>query len=102
MSLFLIEKPTRLSSPGRAMGWQVGPVTFHLQQIIQDLFLFLDVTLRPVQNLPLRTETDKLTGRSATIQTGFADTGAPFSGLRPWDAKSPSFTLLIKSIESLF
>lgn len=56
-------------------------LTFQLQQIIQSLFQFLNMILRLIQNLPLRTETDSAEKPASPPQSWFCGHGSPFPGL---------------------
>lgn len=82
VSLFSIEKP--LALPWERGGeWQVGPITFQLQQIIQSVFQILNMILRLIQHLPLRTETDDAEKSASHCRDWFCGHRCPFPGLRP-------------------
>lgn len=72
------------SSPGRETGggrW--GSITFQLQQIVQGLFQFLNMILRLIQNLPLRTEIDNADGLAFHRRDWLCGHRSPLPGLRP-------------------
>lgn len=77
ISLFSTEK-TNKPYLGRQRGDRYGLLTFQLQQIIQSLFQFLNMILRLIQNLPLRTETDSAEKPASPHRVGFVDMEAPF------------------------